>query len=271
MVKGIILQTRDFDILSSVYEYTVCSFEQIKTKHFATINQQTASNRLSHLVKAQYLKRYTVGLVIYQGKERRVNRVFTITQKGIDALAVKRREFILRSDPVTPQFYSLVHDLLLNDVQESLKRTLGTGKVVNAKLLKLSASRTEQIPDLILAGASGELSEAIELELTAKSEKRYREILTNYRLSSKWKKVIFIVQDVQLAAKLWQILTGEKHFQALPKYQTGKFQILLLDDFIAQSQPTECDFKSQERHFMPPLSDTFKNINEQLNQHKGDI
>jgi hypothetical protein len=203
--------------------------------------------------------------------ERRVNRVFAITQKGIDALSLKRRGTIQRSDPVTPQFYSLVHDLLLNDVQDSLRDGPGTQKVVNAKLLKMLASKAEQIPDLIASGESGALDWAIELELTAKSEKRYREILTNYRLSSKWKKVVFIVQDAQIALKLWQILTGEKHFSHHSKYQTGKFQILLLDDVITHVEKNESDFKSQERHLMKVNLDTLEFKSEHLKQQNGDI
>ena len=232
MKKGIILQPRDLDILLSVYEYTVTSFRHLKRKHFAHTNLQTASNRLNRLVKSGYLKSYRVGLVIYQGKERQVNKIFTITPKSISILSIKNQEAVYRTDPVLPQFNSLVHDLLLNEVSDHLKKEHLGRNVVNAKLLKFTPSRTEQIPDLVMEGEYREFDQSIELELTSKSEKRYREIITNYRLSSRFKKVLFIVSDGALHQKLWQIVTGVRANSHELKSQSGKFYFRSLESCL---------------------------------------
>ena len=132
MKAGIILQERDFEILKTVFGHTVASFEELRLKHFGNIQLQTASNRIRRLVHAGFLKSYRVGLIIYQGKERQVNRIYTITPAGIQTLAIKAPDGVLRTDPVVPQFYSLVHDLLLNNVHDTLRKENPNVKIVKS-------------------------------------------------------------------------------------------------------------------------------------------
>lgn len=232
MKKGIILQGRDFEILRSVYESTVISFEQLRVRHFTATNIQTASNRLCRLVKGGFIKGYRVGLVIYQGRERQINRVYSILPLGIQILSIREPKVVLRTEVVQPQFYSLVHDLLLNDVQEAMKKEHPNKIIVNSKLLKMLPSRTEQIPDLVMSGENREFNQAVELELTCKSEKRYREMITNYRLSSRWKNVFFICQDDPIQSKLRHVIGGDVEKVGASKFHVGKFHFQNLDDVL---------------------------------------
>ena len=235
MNKGVILQDRDFLVLKTVYEGTVSSFEELKRKHFSTTNLQTASNRLCRLVNAGFLRGYRVGIIMYQGFIKQVNRVYTITPLGIEMLALKFESVIIRRDEIRLQPFSLVHDLLLNNVSEQLKNGNPGCALVNSKLLKMFPSRTEQIPDLILKGENGLGDTAIELELTDKSEKRYREIITNYRLSTRYQKVLFIFQTDQIREKIVRVITGYSSHYQIQEASFGKFKFLKLSELIPQT------------------------------------
>ena len=235
MNKGVILQDRDFLVLKTVYEGTVSSFEELKRKHFGTTNLQTASNRLCRLVNAGFLKGYRVGIIMYQGIIKQVNRVYTITPLGIEMLALKFESAVIRRDEIRLQPFSLVHDLLLNEAADHLRKKHPSCSCVNTRLMKMLPSRTEQIPDLVMKGGNGSGETAVELELTAKSEKRYREIITNYRLSSRYQKVLFIFQTDQIKEKIVRVITGYSTNPQIQESSFGKFEFLKLSKLIPQS------------------------------------
>jgi len=232
MRKGIILQARDFEILRSIYESTVISFAQIKNRHFKATNIQTASNRMGKLSKGGFVKSYRLGLVIYLGSPRQVNRVYTITSIGIQALETQFPNTLQRFDPVPIQSHSLMHDILLNDVHEKLGEENREQQIVNAKNLKILPSRMDQIPDLVMEGENGELNHAIELELSMKSLKRYREIITNYRLSSRWKRVLFICGSDSIEYKIRSIISGSMVSLGTNDGPLGKFHFQKLSELL---------------------------------------
>jgi hypothetical protein len=124
------------------------------------------------------------------------------------------------------------HDLLLNDVQAVLSKENPCRKIVNAKNLKILPSRMDQIPDLMMEGENGELSQAIELELSVKSSKRYREIITNYRLSSRWKRVLFITGNDPLESKLRSIIVGANSHPGSIHGPLGKFHFRQISELM---------------------------------------
>lgn len=237
MRRGVILQERDFEILRTLYESSVISFSQVKDRHFRTTNIQTASNRMGRLSKGGFLKSYRLGLVIYQGVPRQVSRVYSIATLGIQALASRFPNSVQRFDPVPLQSYSLVHDLLLNDVHEKLREENQGRRLVNTKNLKIIPSRMDQIPDLVMEGENGELCHAVELELSMKSSRRYREIVTNYRLSSRWKRVLFICAGDSIESKIRSTLSGPSSVRGTDDGPVGKFNFRKLSELLPTSNP----------------------------------
>ena len=49
---------------------------------------------------------------------------------------------------------------------------------------------------------------ALELELTAKSEMRYREIILSYRTSSEFDSVLYVVKELSIQKKIGGLITG---------------------------------------------------------------
>lgn len=235
MKKGVILQARDFEVLSLVYEHTVTSFEKLKRTHFQNVNLQTASNRLGRLCHGGLIRKFRAGLVIYQGEPRQVQMVFTITAMGIQALKSRHPDRVIRDEPVPLNSQTLIHDLLLGDVLDTLKVENPDRKVVNAKLLNLESMRHIQVPDGVILGQNGSRDVAVELELTIKSERRYREIVTNYRLQSRFEKVLFVHTDESLITKVAQAVGVEPPEKGVKPVVISKFEFRKLDDLLGSS------------------------------------
>jgi beta-lactamase superfamily II metal-dependent hydrolase len=64
------------------------------------------------------------------------------------------------------------------------------------------------MPDAVLKIPRQAEMVAVELELTVKSEKRYREILLHYRLSEKFSQILYISNDIGVLKKVQSVLTG---------------------------------------------------------------
>jgi len=209
MKKGVTLQRRDFEVLASVYGCTVMSFEQVKRKHFASVNDQTASNRLNRLCHGGYIRKHRVGLIMYQGTPRSVQVVYTLTPESLRALRHWPDVKDIREEPVVLNTYTLIHDLLLNDVVDGLRRRNPGQRTVNTKVVSLESIRNEQVPDAVMELDDDTGSVAIELELTVKSGKRYREIIAHYRVSERYQKVIFVYEDDLIRRKVMTVLGQE--------------------------------------------------------------
>lgn len=72
---------------------------------------------------------------------------------------------------------------------------------------------------------------ALEIELTAKSEMRYRDIILSYRTSSEFKKVLYVVKDKSIQRKLGGLITG---FNGRYEFidDTDKFKFMTVDDLL---------------------------------------
>jgi len=241
MKKGVILQVRDFEILALVYGHTVTSFEKLKSKIFAGVNLQTASNRLNRLCQGGYLRKFRAGLVIYQGEPRQVQIVFTITVQGIQVLKCVRPMTVIRDEPVPLNSHTLIHDLLLGDVMDHLKAENPELKIVNTKLLGQEPARGIQVPDAILYGADGTKETAVELELTVKSERRYREIVTNYRLASRFNRVLFVYSDDSVVTKMAAAVGVEQPEMRDGPILFSKFEFRKLNEFLEKGEKPDAE------------------------------
>ena len=125
--------------------------------------------------------------------------------------------------PATLNLSNLYHDLLLTDVLRVLKRTW--------KVTKVPLGTQDRIPDAVLIHPVTANKVALELELTAKSEMRYREIILSYRTSSEFEKVFYVVKDKSIQRKLGGLITGYNSRYDFSD-DTDKFKFMTLDQLF---------------------------------------
>lgn len=222
---------RDLSLLELLCRNTVMSFEEVRLYAFGGLHKATVCNRLSKLEHMALIRRINVGNFIYKRNMRPVGVVVQITKKGIEVL--KRYERFReewRPEPVPINIQSLIHDLELNRVVRSLGEQLPSTVITNGKhLAKDGGGIHSKIPDAVLELAVADLEKAkqlgivppdtrpkntssmriaVELELTMKSDRRYREIITGYRMSREAERVLYLSHDPAVFRKIQAVIAG---------------------------------------------------------------
>jgi len=197
---------RDFSILKSLYEFVVLSFPQISKMHFQGKAKPTIVNRLTKLEESGLIQRLKIPRLQLNKEVGLISVVFQITRLGILILQKQYPGFELRQDPVRLRPYSVDHDLLLVDVMMAFKNKFPGSKIIHGELYFNNQSPSTLKPDVILVLPNGQGKIAVELELTAKSEKRYRELILKYRLAKDFTKVLYVTSHRQIEVKIKGIL-----------------------------------------------------------------
>jgi hypothetical protein len=234
MKKMTLLTPRDAGLLYDCYQQTALSFEQVGRRHFRNAQAPTICNRLTKLIRAGFMTKQSVGLILYLGQMKRVDTIYQVTRQGIRILEMlypmeKFREESVRIHPAT-----LAHDLLLTDVSQALQMRFPDRKWVNGRVRLGVVKSAERLPDALVLTPSGEIETAVELELTAKSDKRYREIILQYRLSQQYKSVLYVTATQSIADKIKFQISGRAIPGLSAPHPTGKFSFLLLDEIRTQ-------------------------------------
>ena len=107
--------------------------------------------------------------------------------------------------------------------------------IVSSKSISCEWNKKERIPDAILFNPKEKTKLALELELTAKSEARYRDIVLSYRTSSEFEKVFYIVKDEAIQQKMGGLITGYKG-QYTKEDNTDKFIFMGLANLLNNQQ-----------------------------------
>lgn len=214
------LTTRDWKLLRDLYDKTVISFGQIKLWHFAGKDKSTCQNRLSKLVNADLVQKHAIGRVMFHGELLNPGVVYALTKKGLGLLQMKSANETLRSEPVPLNTSTLIHDLKLNELMERLKEMFIGVEVIHGKLLGEKFSR-ERLPDLVMKHHLSQKLVAIELELTSKSETRYRHIVVQYQVSSEFMSVLYITNQKSIRDKIVRIISHREVEGFISS--TGKF------------------------------------------------
>jgi hypothetical protein len=194
------LTVRDIELMKDIYEHQFLSFYQIHEKHFPENKRPTVYNRLSKIIRAETIKAVNVNLMAYHRKSELLGVVYVLTKDGLKRLQDFKMMEDINQYPVSLNFSCLYHDLLLTDVLRVLK---STWKVTNA-----SKETQSRIPDAVLTHPVTKKKVALELELTAKSEMRYREIILSYRTSVEFDSVLYVVKDDSIQKKIGGLITG---------------------------------------------------------------
>jgi hypothetical protein len=225
------LTPRDVVLLQGLYDSTVMSFNQIRRKYFPETALPTVSNRLSRLREGGLIQRLRVPRLLPNSARAPVETVFQITKPGIRELQKRTFEKVLREEPIRLNAFSVDHDVLLNDVMTALQEKFSGLKGIHGRLWNEVAVASGVNPDAVLVHPGSKTMYAVELELTLKSETRYREIVLKYRLASHFERVIYVTAHPAIDEKISKVM------QAIPasiggKPVTGKFFFVGLDALL---------------------------------------
>ena len=194
------LTVRDIELLKDIYDRQFLSFYQVHEKHFPENKRPTVYNRLSKLIRAEVIKAVSVNLLAYHRNAELLGVVYVLNKEGLERLQDFKMTEDINQNPVTLNLSCLYHDLLLTDVLRVFKRSW---KVTNP-----AKENKNRIPDAVLIDPKTYKKMALELELTTKSEMRYREIVLSYRTSSKFDSVLYVVKDESIQKKIGGLITG---------------------------------------------------------------
>ncbi len=198
--------SRDYFVLKGLYNFKVMSFPQIARMYFAGNAKPTVVNRLSKLESAGLISKYKVPRLLTSGSENVISVVYQITRSGIRELQKWQPDFDFWPEPLRLQPFSIDHDLLLVDVLETLKKQKPEVQLLLGDHFSRTPNAQGLKPDGILIMDEQSKPVALELELTAKSEKRYRELILKYRLSKDFDHVLYVTGNSQIESKIRTIL-----------------------------------------------------------------
>ena len=225
---SVMLTDRDFLILESLYSNVVMSFPQISQRYFVGRSKPTVINRLTRLESAGLIAKFKVPRLALTGAQNVISVVYRISKSGIQALQKRYPGFEFRVEPIRIKPFSIDHDLLLVDVVQAMKPRFQDYKIINGELFNGNQGNNGLKPDAIFTHPNGHDRIALELELTAKSEKRYRELILKYRLSKEFSKVIYVTSHNQIESKIKTILG--------PSIASGRFEFVNLKCILPVNQ-----------------------------------
>lgn len=228
------LMPRDWLLMEGLYANTMMSFKQIANYYFDERAKSTIHNRLTQLEQGGIIRRFKMGRILHHLNETEIGVVFTLSKLGITLLQAKSPDKTLRIEPVPVNTSTLHHDLLLVDVTKKLESIFPEMSFVSGKHLNQTRDKRKRIPDIIGHWQETNKMMAIELELTAKSEKRYRQIFTEYRLDQNFEKVLYITSHSSIEEKIKTLLTHKK-VSGFMRPSTGKFYFTSLRDLLKDS------------------------------------
>lgn len=234
--RNLRLTVRDIEVLQDICDSQFLSFYQIHEKHFPENKKPTVYNRISKLIRAKLIQATNVNLIAHHRKGELLGVVYLLTKQGLRKLQDFKMSDDIDLNPVSLNLASLYHDLLLTDVLRVLKRTW--------KVTKLVRENNKRIPDAVLLDPRTNKKMALELELTAKSEMRYREIILDYRINAEIDSVLYVVKDLSVQKKMGGLITGfNGHYEIGD--DTDKFKFMTLAQILNSSEGEKIELQAQ--------------------------
>jgi len=225
---------RDERLLLDCYRNGALSFSQMGRRYFADATKSTVCNRLSKLRRAGLLRNYRLGTQVHHGAPKKIGVIYFVTKQALRLLQSRYPHEQFREDPVPLNTLTLAHDLMLADVIEALERRFAHATISSSKILGSTLAQQKRLPDAVIEFQGSKSKWAIELELTAKSNHRYREIITSYRLMPAYEKVLYVVSGKAIARKIQaQILGHAVPLDGLCS-STGKFYFVHFDELLGR-------------------------------------
>ncbi|MGZ3797902.1 MAG: replication-relaxation family protein [Pseudobdellovibrionaceae bacterium] len=230
------LEPRDQMILSVINKYGVLSSTQIAEWFFPNVAKTTALRRIRHLVKGKYLE---ACVPLDDG-----SRTFCLGKKGRESLSQNERYSFSNRNTIT-------HEVTISAIRWKLESFNLAKDVTSGFILKSEGFRNQRyhqakeqlIPDAlmveIIRGSARAM--ALEIELTVKSEKRYRRIFADYWGKDSLKHVWYFVNTWKEASRLLNI--AERYYPAF----AGRLWFSTVSEFLSEEMPRV--FISHEKRF----------------------
>jgi len=234
---------RDLEVLMGCYANVFLSFKQIKKRYFKEQERTTAYSRLSLLMRSGYLQSVSVGGIL--DEKSTVSVVYQVTRLAYELLLKKCPEETEDEVFLNKINLSCVwHDHLLSDVIWQLKSRKSDMKVLNTKVFQITRWRHGKKPDAVLLDLKSQKKCAVELELTRKSDRRYRDIVSNYRIGNEFESVIYVTKTEALSEKIKEVIRGKTPKGFTPK-DTGRFYFVAVGDLLANDECTISNGKNK--------------------------
>jgi Replication-relaxation len=231
MENGLVVTSRDERLLHDCYDHVFLTVSQIQERYFHGRTKSAAHNRLTRLRRAGLLKSIQVSTILYQREPKNIGVVYQVTRKGIAFLKQRYPQEDFRDETLNFTTSTLAHDVLLTEVTTALRHRF-PGKVIIRGVLSKTTLGSKRIPDALVCDHRKRVEVAVELELTIKSARRYREIILQYQLDSNCPNVLYVVPGKTLFEKLRFKITGQKEIPGLPLPNTGKFYFVQVDTLL---------------------------------------
>ncbi len=229
MVINVRLTERDLALLFGCYENVFLTFEQIGKRYFKDKSTSTAYSRISQLMRGGFLQSHRIGGIL--DKHSTVSCVYQITRNALEVLEKNYPDVAFKRDLVKLNSTSLYHDYQLAEVLHFLKGEYGDLSFKNAKTQCENFESRDKLPDAIIYDKNDKIVGALELELTQKSDRRYREIVTDYRLSRTFLKIVYVYSNDGIATKIKEVVRG-KAIVGLNQIDTGKFYFVKIQSLL---------------------------------------
>lgn len=225
---------RDLKVLMGCYENVFLSFKQIKKRYFKNQARTTAYSRLSLLMRSGYLQSVSVGGIL--DEKSQVSVVYQVTRKAYELLLKTYPEHT--EDEVFLNRINLsqvYHDYLLSEAVWHLRKRKTNLVFRNTKVFQDVKKHQGKRPDAILFDPKSQRRCALELELTRKSDRRYRDIVTDYQLSREFDVVLYVTKSDRLSEKIKEVIRGRTPEGFTPK-DTGKFYFVTVGDLLSDEK-----------------------------------
>lgn len=249
------LTERDWSLLAELAVAGFLSFRQIEKTFFTGRSKATVHNRLTVLEKRGLIVRKPVGRVFHKLENRDIGVIVLPTMLTLRLVRESKSEVPLKDSLAIVSSGDLLHDLILHDTLTALRLRFPEMGFRNTKTLPRDHLPDVHLPDAIAWMDKNKKFWAVELELSAKSEKRYRQILTAYRVNPKAEKILYITAAKAIDDKLAGIL-AYKPRPELPRPETGKFYFADLKTFLRS--PLEANFFNGRNELREPIELTPK-------------
>jgi len=215
------------------YENVFLSFKQIKKRYFKEQKRSTAYSRLSLLMRSGYLQSVSVGGIL--DEKSQVSVVYQVTRRSYELLLKMLPDQVEDEVFLNKINLSCVwHDYLLAEALWQLKLRQNDLIVKNTKIFQLGKSLFSKKPDAVLIDLKSKRQIAVELELTRKSDRRYRDIVYDYRSNNDFDSVIYITKSEVLSEKIRSVIRG-KTPQGFTPRDTRKFYFISLNELFKDS------------------------------------
>lgn len=225
------LTRRDLLLFELIDDFGMLSTRQLKELLFKEIAKRTMLRRLQKLEKLTYLQRIS-GLP-------RAENSWALTAKAAKLVG---SELVINNVNKN----TLLHDIIVNDIRLAL-RNIGKNWI-SGHLLKQAGNKSKNsfqdefvIPDSLfsLPSSSSSRTIALELELFAKSKKRYRRILDLYHYYSEVDYLWYVVPHAKVGEKALSQINDNS---SLKPYECGMWS--LIDELCANPMEARLHFKN---------------------------